>query len=362
MAEPGPACQNGVDMVAVPLSLALSLGCTGTATALNDGTPAPGNPNRDAAANASPPPNEPPEEQSIPADAYGGRGTSVAEEALERVRFVALGDAGQGNEAQYDVADAMEMVCAARGCDFAVYLGDNFYDTGVNELADGQFDEKFELPYANIEFPFWITLGNHDYGGGGTGYEFWKGNYYIEYSDLSPRWRLPDLFYTVDYGVLDLFSLDTTAMLWGFVDDQQAWFDATLAHSDATWTVAFGHHPYLSNGPHGNAGVYDGNTSPNPIWDGAHVKNLFDDSVCGKFDLYLSGHDHSLQWLETTCGDTELIVSGAGASITGLDGENGYWYQAESYGFVYFDMDASAYTATFYNGSGAELYSRTVTK
>src|SRR5687767_5268778 len=53
------------------------------------------------------------------------------------IRFVALGDAGEGNDAQYEVSTAIEQVCADHGgCDFAVYLGDNFYDSGVSGVDD----------------------------------------------------------------------------------------------------------------------------------------------------------------------------------------------------------------------------------
>ena len=84
-----------------------------------------------------------------------------------QVRFVAIGDAGEGNDAQYAVADVVERVCSEQGCDFAIYLGDNFYDVGVDSVEDVQFIDKFELPYENLEFPFYVALGNHDYGGAG---------------------------------------------------------------------------------------------------------------------------------------------------------------------------------------------------
>ncbi|HET6583236.1 MAG TPA: hypothetical protein VFG69_07310, partial [Nannocystaceae bacterium] len=74
------------------------------------------------------------------------------------VRFVALGDAGEGNEAQFAVAAAMADVCAERGCDFALYLGDNFYDNGVTSSMDVLFEERFEVPYAALDFPFYVAL------------------------------------------------------------------------------------------------------------------------------------------------------------------------------------------------------------
>src|SRR5688572_3744110 len=82
----------------------------------------------------------------------------------ERLRFVVLGDGGEGNDAQYLVGQAMAGVCAELGCDFALYLGDNFYDTGVESVDDEQFQTKFEMPYADCDFPCYVVLGNHDYG------------------------------------------------------------------------------------------------------------------------------------------------------------------------------------------------------
>ena len=75
---------------------------------------------------------------------------------------MALGDAGKGNTAQRDVAIAMRDVCAAKGCDFALLLGDNIYDAGVDSVTDAQWQTKFELPYKDLNIPFYPTLGNHD--------------------------------------------------------------------------------------------------------------------------------------------------------------------------------------------------------
>ena len=45
----------------------------------------------------------------------------------------------------------MAAVCAARGCDFALEFGDNFYLSGVQSVTDAQWQSKFELPYANLQ-------------------------------------------------------------------------------------------------------------------------------------------------------------------------------------------------------------------
>src|SRR5688572_24159997 len=57
--------------------------------------------------------------------------------AVPEVRFVVMGDTGEGNDGQHRVADAIAAKCAADGCDFVVLLGDNIYDEGVDNVADG---------------------------------------------------------------------------------------------------------------------------------------------------------------------------------------------------------------------------------
>ena len=95
-----------------------------------------------------------------------GQPETVEENRSGEMRFVVLGDAGEGNQAQYDVAAAMEQVSAEKGCDFALYLGDGLYDTGVESVEDSQFLGKFEQPYTSLTCLLYVVLGNHDYGSG----------------------------------------------------------------------------------------------------------------------------------------------------------------------------------------------------
>ncbi|MGH8370725.1 MAG: metallophosphoesterase, partial [Gammaproteobacteria bacterium] len=55
------------------------------------------------------------------------------------VQFVAFGDAGTGTARQAALGRAMARVCADRGCDLALELGDNFYPRGVLSSDDPQF-------------------------------------------------------------------------------------------------------------------------------------------------------------------------------------------------------------------------------
>ncbi|MGH7823026.1 MAG: metallophosphoesterase [Candidatus Binatia bacterium] len=154
------------------------------------------------------------------------------------------------------------------------------------------------------------------------------------------RWYMPLRFYTLPdeagQGAADFFALDTNTLMYmgmPFPPDarelqrqvendvllQELWIDGALAQSAATWKIAFGHHPYRSNGSHGNAGFYEG--APMTPVSGPYVKAFYERHVCGKVDLLIVGHDHDLQWLEpvASCGGTEFIVSGAGAKTRAFE-------------------------------------------
>ena len=286
------------------------------------------------------------------------------------VRFVALGDGGEGNEAQYAVADAMKALCEAKtdehgpGCEFALYLGDNFYNEGVESVDDPQFESKFELPYADISFPFYVVLGNHDYGV--TSLDIFRAPYQVEYSDRSAKWIMPNEFYTKRHEHALFVGLDTNAIM---VEDiipgdhgQADWLRGIHSTNDAMWTIGFGHHPYISNGRHGNAGTYEGIPFI-PVVSGETVKDFFEDHICGKVDLYISGHDHNRQWLNPTCG-TEFIVSGAASKTTDLEGRGTptFWEDDSTEGFLWVELRDNVLVGEFYDRNGTFEYTHTVTK
>ena len=311
-------------------------------------------------------------EQLNPTDADGsaeGEGAGEGEgegEGEERVvRFVAVGDAGKGNSGQYAVADAMRDVCATHGgCEFALLLGDNIYDTGVDDREDAQWQEKFELPYAALDFPFYATLGNHDYGApevaqnyaGGIGLDPRRGAAQVAYSAFTSKFFMPDTHYRLQHGPLELVSLNTSSMFWvdlPFIErllyreenerlraNLRAWEASPLAQ----WRIAFGHHPYRSNGPHGNAGEYDGVAVEGLIGSGTGLRDFFDEFVIGHFDVYLCGHDHSIQDLGNV-GGTELLLSGGGSTHTDLDGDNEVHFEADRTGFLL--VEATSTTMSF---------------
>ena len=98
------------------------------------------------------------------------------------------------------------------------------------------------------------------------------------------------------------------------------------------------------------------------------MKKFLDDRVCGKTDLYLSGHDHACQWFTSKCGasagnpGTELIVSGCAAATTTLPGTQPTYVQSIELGFFYIDIQNRSLTGTFVGVDGGTQYTRTLTK
>lgn len=299
------------------------------------------------------------------------------------VRFVTIGDTGEGSQTQRDVAIQIRDKCAADGCDFVIMLGDNFYEGGVDSVTDPQWQTKFEIPYADIDLPFYAVLGNHDYGGkllgvtsGGLGNEWDKGLNEVNYTGPNTKWVMPATHYTMKHGNVGFIMLDTNSILWGNTEhgDQRAWYPSALAEvAGSEWVIVAAHHPYRSNGTHGNAGSYEsyevgGIEIPIPFdtLNGQKVKEFFDELVCGTADITLSGHDHNRQWLNeptALCG-AELFVSGAGAKVKDFasTGNAMRWSDDTTPGFFYYEIVGKTMTVTAINKDGTVEYQDTITR
>lgn len=287
----------------------------------------------------------------------------------EPIRFVALGDTGTGDPPQYAVAKAMLEVCQQRGCQFAVAVGDNIYEWGAKTPTDPQFQTKFEKPYAALRMPFLMTLGNHDQSGliPGSGVHPERGENEIQYTRRSERWFMPARYYqfaapvrdAADYAssvadpVVEFFVLDSNPLApqnmpvfdWyragGKFDlEQRVWLHAALMQSRAVWKIVVTHHPYRNNGKHGNAGEFEGFG----LAEGRELKRMFEELICGRVDLAISGHDHSLQWLKAypPCGTRpQFLISGAGAKTNGPNSSApnaAEWSAYETLGFFWLEV------------------------
>ena len=338
-----------------------------------------------------------------------------------RVRFLVVGDAGSGSDGQMAVGAAMADVCEAKGrstgkasltraaairqgCQFVLGLGDNIYEEGTRSASDPQFFDKFERAYLNFphDLPFFMVSGNHDnsafFGGDGAGNA--RGENQVDYTyapidvtgiDASnprktPRWQMPSRYYDFTAGgtkakpLLHFFAIDSNQVAGGFPDAspeysystyglrQLNWLKQGMRESPARMKFAFAHHPYLSNGEHGNAGNYDdllfGQTGQStasplapslqaallPVLAGQRYKDFMEEAVCDQADVYFNGHDHDLQWLTSvpSCGKTEFIVSGAGGKTRSASDESrnlARLQRYEQYGFFWVEVSAASDSA-----------------
>lgn len=307
----------------------------------------------------------------------GGESGAAGSNPPAALRFIVIGDSGSGSEGQYAVGNAIAEVCAHKdefvddmafpGCDLVVGLGDNIYESGVTSVDDPQFEEKFEKPFEPVQLPFYMVLGNHDntayVGGDGAGNA--RGEFQVDYTyfdgKLSSRWNMPDRYYQHSAGtttinprpLVDFFALDSNPIAGGFADpdlayayhtygiDQRNWAVNALGSSDAVFKIAMSHHPYLSNGDHGNAGNYDGVPGELlPVLAGERWKAFMEEAVCDQADFLLAGHDHDLQVLNAvpSCGRTEFIISGAAGktrSLADTERNAARFQQGDTYGFFW---------------------------
>ena len=194
--------------------------------------------------------------------------------------FIVTADTGSGSIDQYKVAKSMEILNNTNKINSVLLLGDNIYEHGVTSSLDPQFKTKFEDPYHNINKPFYLCLGNHDYGNS----FFLKNNagFQVSYSDISEKWNMPDKYYSIKGKDYEIFMLDTNLDLFNekTIMKQFHIMSDKIKNSNKKWKIVCGHHPWRSVGGHGNA------ERRLEIF----MNDLF--KVGAEFDLYMCGHDH----------------------------------------------------------------------
>ncbi|MEI8094459.1 MAG: metallophosphoesterase [Spirochaetales bacterium] len=274
------------------------------------------------------------------------------------VRFVAVGDTGTGEADQALVATAIHTFLSHEKVDFVVLLGDNFYPSGVTSVIDPQWKTKYEDLYGSWGLPVYAVLGNHDYGGNGAGDEPAKAEYQLAYALYSPTWKMPAHFYRQTFGAGTLVALDTNALrLHPEASGAQktavtGWLATSSTSGLSGWKIVLGHHPYLSNGPHGNA------SGESPAFAA-----FFDEVVAGHADLYLAGHDHGLQLMAAAAGHPLLVVAGGGgATLTHVNGSNPTLFRRAALGFAVVEYDATTLKVRLLGTSGEQLATTTLSR
>jgi 3',5'-cyclic AMP phosphodiesterase CpdA len=265
------------------------------------------------------------------------------------------------------VARAMRTWCESRPCDFATMLGDNIYPDGATAGADGRDDDErfrklFIEPYgplaeSSADFRMYVTLGNHD----------WRTSLdgvlsQVRFHENTPPFFMDGFSYRaqppVANGTVELFVIDTEMLLsrvqvpetavaadgsgalleeleapkpWTRQQaaagaDGVAWLEAALASSTARWKIVMGHHPLWS-------------TAGSKFAQAEALRRLILPVLCRHADLYLAGHEHTLELHRDDCsvatpdeGVAPLlqVVSGAGAKQRPHHPAFSAWQQANN--------------------------------
>lgn len=258
--------------------------------------------------------------------------------------FIALGDWGYISPIREDIAQTIQKKFQTS---LLIFLGDNFYPTGVKGVHDPQW-KLYERDFKN---PSYAIVGNHDYLG--------SINAQISYSIFSDTWNMPFTYYDVVRDGCHLIFLDTAILAphttkhltesMGFsfhpIEErtrkyQLVWLTQTLRHSTCRTKIVFGHYPIYSGGGHGNCSEL--------IMDVLPIFRTF------AVTMYISGHDHSLQHIERH--GIQFYVSGAGSESARCRSIEGTRFYASTGGFVHISCLSDKTIASFVSADGMILY------
>jgi predicted phosphodiesterase len=204
--------------------------------------------------------------------------------AADSTRFAVIGDTGTGDKPQYEIGRRLEEYRQRVNFTFTIMVGDNIY--GSERPQD--FHKKFELPYKPLldaGVTFYAALGNHD--------------------DPNQRFYKPfsmngERFYTFTKGNIDFFVLDSN-----YMDRKQLdWLERALKDSNASWKIAYFHHPLYSSGESHGSEV-DLRTVLEPLF------------VKYRMDVVFAGHEHFYERVKPqkgiyyfTCGGSAKLRRG----------------------------------------------------
>ena len=188
-------------------------------------------------------------------------------------RLLMVGDWGYEDlKAQSRVAQAMQAYVKGQGfkTEALFMLGDNWYGPLPGGVKDKRWQTQFEEMYPKSVFdcPAYAIPGNHDY----QRMPESKVAAELEYAKAGgTRWTMPSLWYSFQFPakkpLVTVIALDSNMPSedgkWDRgtnftlkpeqAAEQLAWLKTELEKPRTTpFTIAMGHHPIFSNGPHGD--------------------------------------------------------------------------------------------------------------
>jgi len=293
--------------------------------------------------------------------------------------FVSYGDWGNVDTNFKAVIKTLTKTIPAVNASFLMSLGDNFYPKGVQTDTDPQWTKTYTNNFKDPAFDltWYITLGNHDHMPASGGQA--EIDYYVNKRDN--RWYLPNFYYTNVFSLpngqkLEIFFLDTILLCpqctintltdyvhegsytqpeldryieqlphWQRVAETEwQWLNTSLAASTADWTIACGHYPIYSGGEHGTQITL--------------VERLEPLLQAASLDVYINGHDHTLQHLQNN--GLNFFVSGGGTYRGYYTPQSQSLYgTAATNGFMTHTFNGNALTTNVIDQNGNQIYTYT---
>ncbi len=255
------------------------------------------------------------------------------------IRFSVFGDYGVAHLERTDthqvlMAHVLSEYHKLHRIDFGITTGDNFYPTSFATPSDPDWKVTWEDLYDGLKFPFYISLGNHDWGQpDGPLAEY-------VYGRTSTSFRLPAYYYTFTAGPAQFFAINTNEL----TERQLDWLRDALAKSTAKWKFVYGHYPVYEQT---NYTVEPQQAKVLPLLKRYHV------------DAYFAGHHHSMQhWFRD---GTDYIVAGSGGAPNYALGDTlraapGRRFAMSAPGFAVVEVEPDVFRLRFIGHAGEELY------
>ncbi|MBO9674631.1 MAG: metallophosphoesterase [Sphingobacteriaceae bacterium] len=284
------------------------------------------------------------------------------------LNFIAMGDWGRnGADHQRQVAKQMGITASDVKANFIISTGDNFYPSGVISAQDPSFKYSFEDIYTDfsLQWDWYVVLGNHDY----------KSNpdAQVEYSKISRRWKMSARYYAKKFPIngdlnnqVLIAFIDTNPLIPEFYNNaeygpnvkgqdttaQKRWLVKTLADTDPAikWKIVVGHHPIYTGGSRTEA--YDTKAVRNSL------KSTFEKYGV---DVYLTGHEHSMQYIKPA-GKTHYFISGSASEKTPVKLIADAEMVASEYGFMLFSVNNNQLRVQAINDQGEIIYNTLIEK
>jgi hypothetical protein len=256
--------------------------------------------------------------------------------------IIVIGDWGKEGEGLQDVSMQMAEVAEYLNVSFILAAGDNIYENGVDSIDDPAWDvytENFNQP--SLQIPWYVCAGNHDH----------YGNVQVEvdYTDVDDRWTMPNFFFTFKKAIngdgdsLGIVIFDSERLQLNPDElGQLQWIDSVSTQLESPWKIMMGHHPLYSYGYHGS----------NPTMQTLIEDILYDNH----YDLYVAGHDHDMQHIQTT-GYTDFFIAGSTGKIRPTESGPLSLFSLSEYGFLTLRLSKHKLECYFVTRTGDVVYS-----